>query len=94
VIIEAGMHGVPVVSFHVGGVGDVVVHGHTGLLVAPGDLESMASSLTSIIRDADLRKRLGSAARTRCLSAFDIHVVAKCYFNLYQDLARQRLSSV
>lgn len=93
VIIEAGMHGVPVVSFQVGGVEDVVIHGDTGLLVAPGNLASLASSLTSIIQDAELKKRLGSAARARCSSAFDIQAVAPGYFNVYQELARQRQCS-
>jgi len=93
VIIEAGMHGVPVVSFQVGGVGDVVIHGDTGLLAAPGDLVSLANSLTSIIRDTELKKRLGSAARARCSSAFDIRAVAPGYFNVYQELAGQRQCS-
>jgi D-inositol-3-phosphate glycosyltransferase len=49
-------HGVPVLSTAVGGVPEVVLHGHNGLVVRPGDPSAIASALESLSRErlADL----------------------------------------
>lgn len=61
-VIEGMAAGLPVVATPVGAVEDIVTHEQTGLLVAPGDVEALATALTRLVEDSDLRHRLGVAA--------------------------------
>jgi glycosyltransferase involved in cell wall biosynthesis len=63
VVTEALAHGVPVVATDVGGVSEAL--GDGGLLVPPGDPEVLGSALRRWLADAELRRRLRSAARER-----------------------------
>lgn len=86
VVIEAGISGTPVVGYSVAGVPEVVVDRITGLLSVPGDEESLASDLVGLLRDDELRCRLGEAARMHCLGRFDIETVAGEYERAYRRL--------
>ena len=68
--LEAMAAGRPVVASSVGGLGDLVVDGETGLLVPPGDVAALRAALEQLLADAGLRKRLGRAARERVLAEF------------------------
>lgn len=63
VLIEAASVGLPLVSFKVGGVVEVVRHDETGFLVEPEDTDELARSLAALIRDRRLRERMGQAGR-------------------------------
>jgi glycosyltransferase involved in cell wall biosynthesis len=58
-------YGRPVVASAVGGLLDLVVDGQTGLLVPPGDVGALRAALQRLLADAELRRRLGAAARKR-----------------------------
>jgi glycosyltransferase involved in cell wall biosynthesis len=62
-VLEAMRAGLPVVATNVGGVGEAVEDGVTGLLVAPEDARALAAALDSLLADAALRLRLGRAGR-------------------------------
>ncbi len=55
--------GVPVATQRVGEYGEMVVGGLTGLLAPPGDPDALAAHVVALLRSADLRQRLGDAAR-------------------------------
>ena len=59
---EAIAHGLPVIGTSAGAIPDTVPP-DAGLLVDPGDSFALARALRRIIGDADLRRRLASAAR-------------------------------
>ena len=59
---EAVAHGLPVIGTDAGAIPDTVPP-EAGLLVAPGDIPALAQALRRVIGDADLRRRLSSAAR-------------------------------
>ena len=65
VYLEAGRHQLPVLAHRIGGVEDAVVHGQTGLLVDPGDRTELASSISDLLADPDLRARLGEGGYRR-----------------------------
>jgi glycosyltransferase involved in cell wall biosynthesis len=70
--VEAMAAGLPVVATRVGGAADIVDHGRTGFLIAPSDSRALASDLTRLVRDSELRHRMGRAGRARAESEFDV----------------------
>ena len=75
-LIEAGLCGLPTVSTPVGSIEDIVVDGQTGLIVPIGAIDQLAHALGQLRLDPGLRERLGTNARERCLTLFEIDVVA------------------
>ncbi len=65
VYLEAAAHGVPALAHRTGGVEDAVVHNETGLLADPNDSDDLAQALERLLRDDELRLRLGQKARER-----------------------------
>jgi phosphatidyl-myo-inositol dimannoside synthase len=63
VYLEAAAHALPVVAHAVGGVGDAVIDGQTGLLVPPDHPAQLTAAFEKLISDRGLRHRLGSAGR-------------------------------
>lgn len=59
---EAMQYGVPVVGCRAGGVPEVVEHEAHGLLVPPGDAESLEAALDRLMSDDELRRRMGARA--------------------------------
>lgn len=87
VLIEAGMAGRPTAAYAVGGVGEVVADGETGVLAPPGDEAALTRAVRSLIEDANGRRRLGRRARERCRSNYDIDTIAARYLSLYEQIA-------
>ena len=69
-LVEAMACGKPVVSTSRGGPAETVADGETGYLVPPGDPAALASRVIELLRDADLRRRMGAAGRARVLRLF------------------------
>jgi glycosyltransferase involved in cell wall biosynthesis len=63
VAIEAFLRGRPVVGTRAGGIPDVVEHGRTGLLVAPGDVYGLADSIERMVGGPGRAAQMGQAAR-------------------------------
>lgn len=69
-ILEAMAFGLPVVGTKNGGVLETVVHGETGFLNEPGDVEAQAESFIELARNPDLRQAMGEAGRKRVAEHF------------------------
>jgi glycosyltransferase involved in cell wall biosynthesis len=69
VVLEAMAAGVPIAASRVGGVPEILQEGVTGLMVEARNPEAMAKTIFQLLSNADLRSRLGSAARERAESA-------------------------
>jgi len=60
---EAAAAGVAAIGTRHNAVPEIVHHGETGLLVAPGDLAALAGAMHALIDSPELRERMGSRAR-------------------------------
>lgn len=85
-LIEAGAAGRPVVATAVGGTASVVRDGVTGLLVAPGDAEGVASALQRVFEDRSLAAEFGKAAREHVKDAFSHRRLLSDLSDLYGEL--------
>jgi glycosyltransferase involved in cell wall biosynthesis len=83
---EAMAYGRPVVAAAVGGLRDAVEDGVTGLLVPPRDPAALRVALTRVLGDAELRSRLGAAARDRARERFGREAAARATVALYKEL--------
>ena len=83
-VIEAGMAGIPVVSFGLAGVPEVILDGLTGYVVGPGDHGALAERVLKVLEDEGLRRTMGAAASERCLATFGIGDIAGRYAEVYE----------
>ncbi len=70
VVLESMAAGCPLVVTDVGGNRELIVSGVTGYLVPPGDAAGIARHVLELLRDPDLRRRMGEAGRERVRSRF------------------------
>jgi len=71
-LMEAMSCGLPVVSSDLSGIPELVERNVSGVLVPPGDAQSLCNAIERIASNSDLRERLGSAARTKIEAEFDL----------------------
>ncbi len=64
-IVSAMASGKPVVCSCVDGTEELFDDGKDGLLFTPGNVDDLAEKLAKVLRDEDLRKKLGHAARAK-----------------------------
>jgi glycosyltransferase involved in cell wall biosynthesis len=63
-MIDAGMMGLPVVAFDVGGNNEIVRDQHTGFIV--NTREDFLNKCLLLIRDGEKRQAMGARAREHC----------------------------
>ncbi|BBX66125.1 glycogen synthase [Mycobacterium saskatchewanense] len=76
VALEAAAAGTPLVTSNIGGLGEAVIDGHTGVSCPPRDVSALASAVRRVLDDPDAAQRRARAARQRLTSAFDWQTVA------------------
>jgi glycosyltransferase involved in cell wall biosynthesis len=92
VLPQAMACGVPVVASRVGGIPEVIDRpGENGLLVRPADRSELARAMESLAQNADLRSRLGHAARQRILAEYTVERMTERTLVVYET-ARLRLA--
>src|SRR5262249_47341049 len=84
VLIEAMACGRPVVAHRLPGVRSVVRHGIDGLLVPPGDLGELVSSLDKLLSNPGLRREMGGNGRARVESTYTWARVVEQRERVYQ----------
>ncbi len=90
-LLEAMACGLPCVATRVSGSEDIIEHGINGLLVEPGDYESMAVALLSLLRDPLRARSYGQAARARIQQYYSLENVTDRYIELYQNIMEERM---
>src|SRR5439155_20272417 len=70
VALEAMERARPVIAAGIGGLGELVRDGETGVLVEPGVAEPLARAIVELGGDLERARRLGAAGRRRALGEF------------------------
>ena len=89
--LEAMSCEVPVIASRVGGLPEVIQDGITGYICDPGDVEGMAARGITLLRDAELRARIGRAARDDVGRRFCTSRVVPQYEQFYDDVLSGRV---
>jgi glycosyltransferase involved in cell wall biosynthesis len=85
-VLEAAAAGRAVAATRAGGTPEILTDGETGLLVPAGDPPALRDALDRLAADADLRARLGAAARADVGRRFGIDRMVAETAELYEHL--------
>ena len=85
-LAEAAAAGRPIVTTDVPGCREVVRDGIEGLLVPPRESARLACALERLLRDPELRLRMGSAARARAVECFSTTRINEETLSVYRKL--------
>ena len=93
-IQEAMAAGKAVVSTRVGGIPYLVDHDRTGLLVESGDVDGLATAIATLLRDDNLRRSMGQAAKAEAEHRFQANRVAARTREIYYQILNQPVPAI
>lgn len=82
ILLEALASGTAVISTNTGGIGEVIEHGKTGLLVEPNDPAGLKNAIERLLIDKEFRGSLASAGKN-VIQSYDWTVIADKFSSLY-----------
>jgi glycosyltransferase involved in cell wall biosynthesis len=85
VALEAMERARPVIAANIGGLGELVRDGETGILVPAGEAEPLAEAIVRVAGDLELARAMGDAGRRRALSRFLQSACTERTELLYED---------
>jgi glycogen(starch) synthase len=83
VALEAAAAGTPLVTSNVGGLGEAVISGQTGVSCPPRDVAGLAAAVRTVLDDPSAAQRRAIAARDRLTSDFSWQTVASDTAQVY-----------
>lgn len=86
VVLEAMASGVPVVATRVGDVGYIIEDQVSGLLVEPGNVDTLCDAIASLFGDGDRMATFARQARERVMKEFSSRTMAQRYCSIYQRI--------
>lgn len=85
VCIESLCCGTPIAGFATGGVPEIVRDGLDGLLVPTHDGTALTKAATTLLQNADLRKKIGKEAAASAAQRFNLELFAQRYEKVYEE---------
>lgn len=89
-LMAAMASGKAVVATNICGIPELIQDGLNGLLVPPADSGALAEKIEMLIRDGELRKRLGAAARDYTDNNCSSRTMTSMYEKLWEECLRMR----
>ena len=85
-VTEAARMKLPTVSTNVGGIPMLIEHEQTGLLFEPGDASALATALSLLAQDKELRLRLGQNVYDKARREFSLDATCRAQLGIYSKL--------
>lgn len=82
-LLEAMAAGLPCIVTGVGGNPEIVKDGETGFVIPSDDVKVLAEKICMLLKDIDLKKRMGHAGRKRFEERFTVDKMVREYETLY-----------
>jgi len=89
-LLEGMAAGKAIVSTTVGGIPEMLRNRHTALLIGAGDTKAMSSALETLIKNKDLRGKLGAQAKITCENNYLITHTVWNFSELYKLVLMNR----
>ena len=86
VLLEAMAFKKPIIASNVGGIPEIVKHGITGLLVPPGDPESLAKAIIEITQHPKEAVKMGERGRERVERYFSLDAYVQKIEKVYEEI--------
>jgi colanic acid/amylovoran biosynthesis glycosyltransferase len=90
VIVEAAAASLPAVGTHHSGIPEAIVDGETGFVVPERDPDALAERIARLLGSAELRHRMGAAARALAERKFDLRRQTALLEELYDGVRQIR----
>jgi teichuronic acid biosynthesis glycosyltransferase TuaC len=84
VYLEAMSAGKPVIACLGQGIDEVIEPGVNGCLIRPDDLQELTDTLTRLLQHAELRRKMGGAARRTILQCYTLAEQSARLFRFYR----------
>ncbi len=85
-VMEGMAAGLPVVASDVCGIGEVIWHGRTGMLVKENDIEGFARTVIDLLADRSRAQQLGKSARAAIENELSVEVAVRRVEDLYREM--------
>lgn len=85
-LVEAQSCGIPVIAHDLEGMQEVVADGESGFLVEPGNTKELAERLDALLKNPELRSRMGTCGYRMVRERFSIGKRLSDYQTLYQEV--------
>lgn len=86
VLVEAAMHGRPLITCEIGtGTSFVNIDGETGLVAPPESPQALADAMNLLVRDQPLAEAMGRASRKRYETHFSGDVLGRAYADVFRE---------
>jgi glycosyltransferase involved in cell wall biosynthesis len=91
-ILEAMAQALPVIATDVGGNPEVVISGHTGYIVPPGDRKELANAILSLLDDPTRRFAMGREGQQRVSTVFSPDAMVEATERVYAGVLAKRVT--
>jgi glycosyltransferase involved in cell wall biosynthesis len=81
--------GCGIVGYQAGGIPEICIDGQTGLLAPVGDRNALRKAISTLLRDADLRRRLNQNGVAHARKQFDADIMVQKLEAIYQAVLRK-----
>ena len=89
-VLEAMSYSLPVITTNVGGIPEVVLNNENGILIEPGNIEQLANAINSIVKNAELRNKLGEQAHKTIEENFNIKNFIEKINQMYRQVKNEK----
>jgi glycosyltransferase involved in cell wall biosynthesis len=83
---QAGLAGIPAITYDIDGNREGVQDGVTGMVIKPFEVGKLSDAICSLVEDTEMRQRMGKAGREFALGRFDVKVMVQGLERLYEEL--------